>query len=481
MRGAGAGSPPRHLPAFPPLPTALSAPNCGPCTPASPFELRRPAGSLAMFAPHVAMGTRRRGRDGGSAAAGGIVCSHHLRLLKLKHNENFSLELLTPYLFKAIAKKTLSIRSGSLPSPSAKKTPPDLLAKEEEFKKLNAELEAKTAELVRQAEEVMKGQEEMLSQSTPQYETTAPIDKEKLRELFSSDESPFESEVSKNKNKAELRNMGQSRPCSANKGKKITSAKHKTIELHMADDVGVPEDFSNFSLEKTISKIEGQMKEGAPVNVKDEIMPNIGNEMSTEAQIRFLKAKLRVMQEELDRLVHEYNKKDDENSTLTNRVKEVEEERNRLQKTTSIQLSQIEKYKSLVNEAQRKSENLHQQVSFLQKELDSQKRAQKQFATNHNATEVRLNRALEEIEKYKAEVNKLKQSNKDITNKEKLTIEQLKTENKKLETQKAELITGFKKQMKLIDILKRQKMHMEAAKMLSFTEEEFIKALDWGN
>lgn len=78
------------------------------------------------------------------------------------------------------------------------------------------------------------------------------------------------------------------------------------------------------------------------------------------------------------------------------------------------------------------------------------------------------------------------------------------SENRQLEKQRAELMTGFKKQLKLIDILKRQKvtfyacqilcgslsnhippppviqMHIEAAKVLSFTEEEFIKALDWG-
>lgn len=72
-----------------------------------------------------------------------------------------------------------------------------------------------------------------------------------------------------------------------------------------------------------------------------------------------------------------------------------------------------------------------------------------------------------------------------------------------LKKQKAELILGFKKQLRLIDVLKRQKvranmhiqfrvfhrficfsalsqMHLEAARLLSFTEEEFVKALDWG-
>lgn len=346
---------------------------------------------------------------------------------------------------------------------------------------MNAELEAKTAELVRQAEEVMKGQEEMFSQSTPQNETSALMDKEKLRELFSFAGSSFENKVTKNKSKVGFRNVEQTRPCSESKGKKMTSAKHKSLELHVADDVAVPEDFSNFSLAKTISKIEGQLEDGSPAVVEDVIMPGVGNEMSTEAQIRFLKAKLRVMQEELDRLAHEYNKKDDENNTLTSHVKEVEEERIRLQKATNIQQSQIEKYKSLADEAQKKSDGLQQQALALQKELETQKRAQKQFVTNHNATEVRLNRALEETDKYKAELNKVKQSNKDITNQEKLTIEQLKLENNKLEKQKNELMTGFKKQMKLIDILKRQKMHVEAAKLLSFTEEEFIKALEWGN
>ncbi|KAI4876808.1 hypothetical protein NFI96_013204 [Prochilodus magdalenae] len=358
-------------------------------------------------------------------------------------------------------------------APQKKPPPIDLLAKEEEYKRLNAELEAKTAELVRQAEEVMRDQNEVLSKPiATNLSLSISEDYEDLGDVVPSVKQPTA------KAGMEKRSVKPGRPNRPPSGHKKIPQKMKPTAV---DDVAVPEDFGDFSLAKTISNIEGRVSEdAADEHLEDDIMPSVGEEMGAEAQIRFLKAKLRVMQEELNRLSNECNKRDDENGALSCKLKEVEEDRARLQRTTSMQQTQLEKHRALAEEANRNCDGLRQQVTTLQKELEGMKRAQKQASSTHSATEVRLNRALEEAEKSKAQLSKLKQSSKDSANQEQQRMEALQAENKKLEKQTAELIMGFKKQLKLIDILKRQKMHFEAAKMLSFTEEEFMKALDWG-
>ena len=57
-------------------------------------------------------------------------------------------------------------------------------------------------------------------------------------------------------------------------------------------------------------------------------------------------------------------------------------------------------------------------------------------------------------------------------------IEKLVQENKKLEKQKNDLYAAFKKCLKLCSILKKQKVHLENARLLSFTEEEFKNLME---
>ncbi|CAJ1049179.1 testis-expressed protein 9 [Xyrichtys novacula] len=368
-------------------------------------------------------------------------------------------------------------RVKSAPGPTKQQTD-DLFAKEEQYIRLNAELEGKNADLLKEAEQLMKEQNEVLSK---------PLSTLLLSDI--EDEDGCSMEVphqcpSKEPTVKVLTKKGASttskKTIRGNKGKEP----HRNMvdpKVTQLDTAAAAEYSDDLFLARTIQSMEERMKEDTvnQENAVDDVGDNLVSGVS-DAQMRVLKAKIRIMQEELDQVTCEYYKKDDENAKLSAKIKELEEDRARLQKTTSVQQTQIEKNRILAEESTKKCEGLKVQVSALNKEIENQNRAQKQAAATHGNVEVRLNRALEEVERLKTQLSKMTQVNKDKSREELQSKESILAENKMLKKQKSELIVGFKKQLKLIDILKRQKMHFEAAKLLSFTEDEFMKALDWG-
>ncbi|GAB1605867.1 testis-expressed protein 9-like [Argonauta hians] len=270
-----------------------------------------------------------------------------------------------------------------------------------------------------------------------------------------------------------------------------TTIKSRTSSL--ADNVAAePEDSYLAELQCGIEQISSQgagdvTGTGSILGVEstshqiDDVLPSTLNEVGSDAIIRFLKAKLRVVQEQVESLLKQCDKKEESISQLNQEVKQLEEERNRLQRTNANHVTQMENYKKLMEDSKLRIEGLETQTAIQRRELEEIKRTYKKENSSHKATDVRLNRALEEMEKCREQLQKTKAEAKDQSCNDKKRIEQLMMENRFLEKQKNELMTGFRKQMKLIDILKKQKMHIEAAKILSFTEEEFIKAMEWEN
>ncbi|RLN59256.1 hypothetical protein BBJ29_007442 [Phytophthora kernoviae] len=132
-----------------------------------------------------------------------------------------------------------------------------------------------------------------------------------------------------------------------------------------------------------------------------------------------------------------------------------------------------------LNQQEAKQRILEGQLSAAEARAEETQRAEKMASQQFRSKDVRLNRALEELEKAKAQLQEEKRSHGEqmVT---KAEYDQVVRDSKKLDKQKGELLAAFKKQMKLIDLLKRQRIHMEAAKMLSFTEAEFSKTLELG-
>jgi hypothetical protein len=90
--------------------------------------------------------------------------------------------------------------------------------------------------------------------------------------------------------------------------------------------------------------------------------------------------------------------------------------------------------------------------------------------------DVRLQKANEEIARLRKELAAATTPGSSSEAADQIVT--LRAENKRLDAQRVELLGCIRKQNKLIDVLKRQKLHLEAAKLISMTEEEFTKILE---
>lgn len=102
----------------------------------------------------------------------------------------------------------------------------------------------------------------------------------------------------------------------------------------------------------------------------------------------------------------------------------------------------------------------------------------KQSQIDSNTNGVRLQRHLDEIDKLKQILKQNQTETKELREMNRSQYNDLTIKIRKLEQHKSALIGAFKKQLILIDNLKRQKRHLEMARMIQFSDSEFAKLLD---
>lgn len=358
----------------------------------------------------------------------------------------------------------------------------DFAKREEELRRLNAELEAKRRSTMENADTAVRNHHEKLSN----LRVRVDADDEHADEAITSDVHPRTQWLSSGTPSSPLRAPEWSLTASPEPASRpavnSTSASTRQRPSFTLDTLGAPavevEAPQRPPSRPVLPTSEPPAVEPAPAPVAAAAV--VDDSIGEEAANRYAAAKLRVVQEELEMALKETQAKETQIRRLGDQLKAANDELQKVQKREKAQQSATERAQRQGNDAQEKRDVLEKKVVSLTKDVDSLTQKQKAFDKESQQKDLRLNRALEEVERLKGQLKDAQSNARNSGDNLRKGQDHLVAENKKLEKQKAELIVGFKKQLKLIDVLRRQKMHVEAARLLSFTEEEFTKTLEMG-
>eukprot|EP00397_Hematodinium_sp_SG-2012_P045008 GEMP01050407.1.p1 GENE.GEMP01050407.1~~GEMP01050407.1.p1 ORF type:complete len:318 (+),score=104.32 GEMP01050407.1:183-1136(+) len=229
------------------------------------------------------------------------------------------------------------------------------------------------------------------------------------------------------------------------------------------------------------SIIGARMASGSATPCGGALVALPGDSDAMHATVRFQKARIVALQEELDRTVSMLGEREQERIALEKEHKVATEESRRLQRTMQSTDTVVEKMRKQLGQLEIKADETEKENRELRKHIEHFSQNLKKSEVEHKTKDARLQRMTEDLERSRTSLKDLKSHERDRLTGDRKETDRLLQEVRKLERQRTELLSGFKKQSQLIDVLKKQKVHLEAARILAFTEEEFIRVLELGD
>lgn len=120
-------------------------------------------------------------------------------------------------------------------------------------------------------------------------------------------------------------------------------------------------------------------------------------------------------------------------------------------------------------------------LATLNKEICALKKQSKEATRLHNSLDKRFLKCQDDLEHVKKNLNNSQECERQqraVNHQQKNFFED---QIKILSKQRTGLLSAYKKQLFLLDNLKRQNLCLEQSKLLQLAEKDFMKVLDWNN
>ncbi|KAG4067777.1 hypothetical protein HA402_005549 [Bradysia odoriphaga] len=203
--------------------------------------------------------------------------------------------------------------------------------------------------------------------------------------------------------------------------------------------------------------------------------------LSSDGLIKFLKSKVAILKQELEQCQQENvkNIRAYEGSVESN--KKLATQIDQLTNENACLKAQVEKLQSSNNTLEAVMKQKDADLATLNKEIVVLKKQNKEVNRLHSVLDKRFLKCQEDLEHLKKNLvlsQDCERQQLAVNQQQKKFFEdQIKVMSK----QRTGLISAYKKQLLLLDNLKRQNLCLEQSKLLQLAEKDFMKILDWNN
>ncbi|RKP04116.1 hypothetical protein CXG81DRAFT_23225 [Caulochytrium protostelioides] len=192
---------------------------------------------------------------------------------------------------------------------------------------------------------------------------------------------------------------------------------------------------------------------------------------------RLLKAKIAVLEQNLETVMADQQLKATALVEARDRILALEGDNKKLTRDVAQLTVALDKTQAASGTAKETGQAAALQLQEARRELAAKSKQIKALESQLAAAETKLTRAAESVAQAKADARHHVQTVQGKMAHAQSETTAAHAEVKRLERQKHDLVVGFKKAVQLVEVLKRQKAHLEALKVLELSESEVLKVL----